>query len=241
MEETKRTENPWATPFREFTTAWTRTLELSFTAAATANRAALAAFPDGDGGESVASVGSPESARLPEPGRPVDAVASLEPAPVESLAYVESDWRVERSADAREDLSVGDYVRFTKPVTDDDVLAFAKVSGDTNRLHLDESFAEGTRFGGRIVHGALVAGLVSAALAALPGTVIYLSQELSFLAPAHVGDELTAECRIVEQLDDDRFRLSTTVRNPAGETLVEGDVTILVDPLPDDAGAPSGD
>jgi acyl dehydratase len=208
MGEMKRTTSPWTLPFREFTTAWTRALALSFTAAADANRVALATFPE----------------RVDN---------SVEPAPTESLAYVKSDWQLERSVDLQEDLAVGDYVKFSKTISDDDVLSFADASGDTNRLHLDESFVEATRFGERIAHGALISGLISAAVAALPGTVIYLSQELSFLGPAHIGDRLTAECRIVEQLGDDRYRLATTVRNSDGETIVEGDATILVDPLPD--------
>ena len=208
MEDMKNMNGPWTVPFREFTTAWTQALELSFTAAANANRAVLATFPE-----------------------KVD--NSVEPAPTESLAYAKADWQLERSVDLRENLAVGDYVEFSKTISDDDVVSFADASGDTNRLHLDESFAEGTRFGERIAHGALVSGLISAALAALPGTVIYLSQELSFLGPAHIGDRLTAECGIVEQLDDDRYRLAATVYNPDGEPIIEGDVTILVDPLPD--------
>ena len=244
MEDTKRTSGPWgmpfesswANPFREFTTAWTRALELSFTAAANANRVALATLPDG-----VAETAS-EAAELP--ARELD--DSVEPAPADSLAYTRSDWKFERSADAREDLTVGDFVEFSKTVSDDDVRRFADASGDTNRLHLDDSYAVGTRFGERIVHGALVSGLVSAALAALPGTVVYLSQELSFLGPARIGDRLTATCRIAERLDDDRYRLAVTVRNPDGETIVDGDATILVDPSPerrdetDESSASSG-
>ncbi|WP_240147425.1 MULTISPECIES: MaoC family dehydratase [Halorussus] len=241
MEDTKRTsgpwgmpfESPWANPFREFTTAWTRALELSFTAAANANRVALATLPDG-----VAETAS-EDAELP--ARELD--DPVEPAQAESLAYARSDWELERSVGAREDLSVGDYVEFSKTVSDEDVRRFADASGDTNRLHLDESYAAGTRFGGRIAHGALVSGLASAALAALPGTVIYLSQELSFLGPARVGDRLTATCRIVESLGDDRYRLSVAVERPDGETIVEGDATVLVDPAPDgadDSSTPSG-
>ncbi|MFC4551714.1 MULTISPECIES: MaoC family dehydratase [Halorussus] len=213
----------WTAPFQGFTTAWTRALELSFTAAANANRAALATIPNG-----IPEV-PPERDEASSPKFD----DSVEPAPVDSLTYVRSDWELERTVDAREELAVGDSVEFSKTVTDDDVLSFADASGDTNRLHLDDAYAEGTRFGGRIVHGGLVAGLVSAALAALPGTVVYLSQELSFLGPAHVGDRLTATCRIVERLDGDRYRLSVAVRNPDGETIVEGDATVMVDPSPE--------
>lgn len=64
--------------------------------------------------------------------------------------------------------SVGDTVRFSKAITEADVETFARLSGDENPIHLDESYAERTRFGRRIVHGALATSLVSAALARLP-------------------------------------------------------------------------
>ena len=68
----------------------------------------------------------------------------------------------------QEVIRVGDRVRFSKTISEDDVRAFAEASGDTNRLHLDDEYAEDTRFGRRIAHGTLVGGLISAALARLP-------------------------------------------------------------------------
>ena len=54
-----------------------------------------------------------------------------------------------------EDLDVGMSDVFTKTVTEDDIVNFAGLTGDTNPLHLDHSYAEKTRFKERIAHGML--------------------------------------------------------------------------------------
>jgi acyl dehydratase/CBS domain-containing protein len=146
-------------------------------------------------------------------------------------AYEREDWTFETTADG--DLGVGDGVSFAKTVSEADVEAFAQASGDTNRLHLDEEYAAGTRFGRRIAHGTLVAGIISAALARLPGMVVYLSQDTSYLGPVDVGDRVTAECTVVEQVGESRYRL-TTEATVDGETVVDGEAVVLVDPLPDE-------
>lgn len=141
-----------------------------------------------------------------------------------------SGWEVTR--DTSDPLAVGDSLRFSKPLTEADVAAFARASGDTNPLHLDEAFAERTRFDGRVVHGVLVAGVVSAAVARLAEGVIYVSQDLAFRAPVHVGDRVTATIEVVEALGDDRYRLRTTVDD--GETtVVDGEAVVLVDEIGD--------
>jgi acyl dehydratase len=179
-----------------------------------ANRAALAAFGVG------------------EDGADGDTDREVEWA-VPSIAYSRSGWSFERSVDDPRKIQVGDTVRFSKLVTEDDVEAFADATGDTNRLHLDESFAEETRFGGRIVHGVLVLGLISAALARLPGLSIYLSQDVRFTSPAEPNRRYTAVVEVRERVDDDRFRLSTDVVDEAGETVVDGEAVVLVDDLPE--------
>jgi len=64
-----------------------------------------------------------------------------------------------------EEMTVGQTASYTRAVTEEDVLLFAAVSGDTNPVHLDEEFASGTQFKGRIAHGMYTAGLISAAIA----------------------------------------------------------------------------
>lgn len=121
------------------------------------------------------------------------------------------------------------------------VNAFAEASGDINRLHLNEKFAAGTRFGDRIVHGTLIGGLIRAALARLPGLTIYLSESLEFKGPAFIGSMLTAHCEIVEDLDWGRYRLTSRVINQDGEELVNGEAVVFIDDLPGDTASPATD
>jgi acyl dehydratase len=73
---------------------------------------------------------------------------------------------------------------------------------------------------------------LGAALTYLPGTVVCLSQDTVFLEPVHLGETLTAKCRIVEKIDKENYRLATTIRNRNGDSVIDGNATILVDPLP---------
>ncbi|MBX0295861.1 MaoC family dehydratase [Haloarcula nitratireducens] len=141
------------------------------------------------------------------------------------------EWHVTISEDHPDHLGVGDRVEFTKTISDDDVRQFAAASGDTNPLHLDDEFAEQTRFRGRIAHGTLVGSLISAGLARLPGLTIYLSQDLEFHNPVRIGDRLTAECEIVEDLGDEQYRLTTRVKSD-DEVVIDGEAVVLIDELP---------
>lgn len=142
--------------------------------------------------------------------------------------WSDADWSFDRSVESADELGVGDAVTFTKSIDDKDILAFARASGNTNSLHLNNKFAEQTRFRGRIVHGSLVSGVVSAALARLPGQVIYLSQETQYLNPVRPGDTVTAEVEVTEILGEQRYRLSTVATVDGGRVL-EGEAVVLVD------------
>ncbi len=137
------------------------------------------------------------------------------------------NWDVTTEIDDPEQLTIGDSVQFGKTISDEDVRQFAAASGDTNPIHLDEAVASDTMFGNRIAHGILVSGLISAALARLPGSVVYLSQDLEFHSPVYLGDHVTADCTVVEPISDDRYRLSTTVADEDG-TVVDGEAVVLV-------------
>jgi len=120
-----------------------------------------------------------------------------------------------------EDLAVGMTAKFSKTITEADIVMFAGVSGDVNALHLDQEYAASTPFKGRIAHGMLSAGLISAVLAnRLPGPgTIYLEQQLKFLAPVRPGDTVHAEVCILDlQAEKGRVTLQTTCR--VGEQVV---------------------
>jgi Acyl dehydratase len=150
----------------------------------------------------------------------------------DSIAYSKSSWTTVQSVDTVEELGVGSEVVFRKELTDSDVHAFADISGDTNRLHLDDEFASDTRFGRRIVHGTLASGLISSALARLPGMIVYLSQDLDFERPVDIGTTVEATVRIIETLDGDRYRLNTTVQTAEGTTVIDGEAVVLIDSPP---------
>jgi len=189
---------------------WAETSSHMFDSVVAANRAAFAAFGV-------------------DPKDKEDAVATERIEPDSDLP----EWHAETTAESPEELSVGDRFEFTKTITEQDVRGFAAASGDTNPLHLDDEFAEKTRFRGRIAHGTLVGGLISAALARVPGLVIYLSQDLEFHNPVRIGDRITANCEIVEDLGNSQFRLTTRVTE--GEDIaIDGEAVILIDDLPEE-------
>lgn len=102
-----------------------------------------------------------------------------------------------------EELEVGTKDTLTCTLTEQDLLLFAKVSGDTNPVHLDEEFASTTQFEGRIAHGMLTASLISCALATkLPGSGgIYLGQELKFMRPVKVEDTVAVQLEVLELMN----------------------------------------
>jgi 3-hydroxybutyryl-CoA dehydratase len=97
-----------------------------------------------------------------------------------------------------EDIEIGMTRHLRKVVTDQDIEMFAEVSTDRNPVHLDDDYARDTIFEGRIAHGMLTAGLVSAVIGEqLPGHgTVYLGQTLKFLAPVRPGDMVLAEVEV---------------------------------------------
>ena len=96
-------------------------------------------------------------------------------------------------------LRVGQSATRTKTVTDADLRAYADITGDLNPLHFDDAFAAGTRFGRRVAQGGIAAGMLNALVAMdLPGPgTVFMSQALTYHAPAYVGDTLTARVEVV--------------------------------------------
>ncbi len=95
-------------------------------------------------------------------------------------------------------LTPGDKASRTVTISDEMVRSFAEISGDTNPVHLDDAYAEQTRFGRRIAHGMIAAGLISATLANdLPGPgTLYLHQTLQFREPVYLEDTITVSVEV---------------------------------------------
>lgn len=117
-----------------------------------------------------------------------------------------------------------------KTVTEADIILFAGISTDVNPAHLDEEYAKGTMFGGRIAHGMLSAGFISTVLGTkLPGPgAIYLAQTLKFKAPVKIGDTVVARCTIKELTPEKRKAKFDTVCTVRGKVVLEGEADIMV-------------
>ncbi len=131
----------------------------------------------------------------------------------------------------RREFTPGEQAELTRTVGLADIAAFAEVTGDTNPVHLDEEYAARSFFGGRIAHGMLGAGLISAVLGTmLPGPgAVYVSQELHFRAPVRPGDRLTVRVTVVAW-DGNRGRvtLRTEVMNHDDVTVLTGEARMVM-------------
>lgn len=129
-----------------------------------------------------------------------------------------------------EDLTVGMNAAYAKTITDADIVLYAGISGDTNPVHLNQEYASGTMFQGRIAHGMLTAGFISAVLGTkLPGPgCIYISQNLKFKAPVRSGDTVTARATITEIIPEKRRVIMRTVCTVGQTVVLEGEAMLMV-------------
>lgn len=133
-----------------------------------------------------------------------------------------------------EDLAVGMSESYAKTLNDEDVVAFARLSGDTNPVHLSDEFAARTMFKKRIAHGFLTASLLSTVLGTkLPGPgCIYLSQSLKFKAPVYLGDEVVATVRVAS-IDQEKGRVVLACDcSVKGKPVIEGEALMMVSRRP---------
>ena len=128
-----------------------------------------------------------------------------------------------------DEITVGDTATYTRLITNQEVEAFAAISGDHNPLHLDPEYAATTAFGECIAHGMLTGALISAAIAMqLPGPgSVYLSQNIQFRAPVFLGDTLTVTLEVTEKHGKRPWvTLCCTVENQAGKAVAKGEAQV---------------
>lgn len=132
------------------------------------------------------------------------------------------------------ELEIGQSVSRKRVITEDDITQSAALFQDRNPAHLCETFAAQSRFGGRIAHGILGAGLISGVIGEeLPGPgTIYIGQDLHFKAPVRIGDEITITVTVEEKTDGKRAgtgstKLKTTCVNQDGIVVLDGYANVL--------------
>ncbi|MDI9320110.1 MAG: MaoC family dehydratase [Phycisphaerales bacterium] len=120
---------------------------------------------------------------------------------------------------------IGRKALFSKTIAEFDVYSFAGITGDLNKMHVDEEYAKTTRFGKRIAHGMLTASYICTALGTkLPGEgTIHIKQELEFLKPVYIGDTITVHLEVMEVLPPKSYlKITSQIFNQNQELVVDG-------------------
>ncbi|RMG74818.1 MAG: MaoC family dehydratase [Bacteroidetes bacterium] len=128
-------------------------------------------------------------------------------------------------------LETGQTYEQTFSYTQEEVEAFARISGDHNPIHLDAEYAAGTPFKRPIIHGFLGASVFSRILGtAFPGEgTIYLKQEMQFKRPMYVDTVYKAILTVEEvQPARHRARIATqVVQADTGKVVVDGFAEVM--------------
>ena len=129
-----------------------------------------------------------------------------------------------------EEIKIGMSASYSQTVTDADIKSFAGISGDRNPVHLDEKYAEESRYKKRIAHGMMTASYFSALFGTkIPGEgCVYVAQSLKFKRPVYVDDTVTATVEVTQvDLAKKRvfFKTTCTVKN---KIVTDGEAEIFI-------------
>jgi len=123
------------------------------------------------------------------------------------------------------DINIGDKETLSHTVTKSDIEKFVELTGDDNRLHIDEKFASKTQFKKPVVHGMLGASFISTLIGTkLPGDgALWFSQTLEFILPVRIGDNLVVAAEVVKKIDKDQIiELNVEIRNQNRQIVTKG-------------------
>ena len=127
-------------------------------------------------------------------------------------------------------INIGDTFEHHFSFSQQDVVLFAKVTGDNNPVHLDEEYASKTLFKRPIIHGMLGGSVFSKVFGTMfPGEgTIYLNQNLQFLRPMLVSTNYTAQFEVLD-IDREKHRatVSTIVINEEGKKAIDGSAILM--------------
>ena len=126
-------------------------------------------------------------------------------------------------------IPIGYEWSFEHLITDADIETFAKLTGDTNPLHLDNDFANSTSFNGRVVHGMLAASFFSALVGKyLPLRAnLYVKQTLEFKKPIRPNTNVTVSGKIIRIIESMKVIVIRTTISDGKEMFIEGEAWVM--------------
>jgi len=129
------------------------------------------------------------------------------------------------------EINIGDKEKLSHVITKEDIGKFVELTGDDNKLHIDEKFASRTNFKKPVVHGMLGASFISTIIGTkLPGDgALWFSQTLEFLLPVRVGDTLSVMAEVIKKYDKDQIiELKTEISNQNKQVVTRGIAKVKV-------------
>lgn len=129
-----------------------------------------------------------------------------------------------------QDIKVGAIYEFKHKVTKEEVLTFAKLTGDYNPMHVDDAYAKKSQFGKNIVHGMLAASFFSTMVGMYcPGKKsLYLSQTLQFKLPIYYDDDLIIKVKVIEKNEATQMITLKTEIIKEGKVAIKGEAMVKV-------------
>jgi len=135
------------------------------------------------------------------------------------------------SEDRFEQIKIGDEAEICHTITAKDIDTFARLTGDVNPLHMDDSYASTTSFKKRVVHGMLTASFISTMIGTkLPGKgSLWYEQQLRFLAPTRIGERIKVWAKVKQKSLSMRIiAIETLVLGDGGRKLIEGEAKVKI-------------
>ena len=134
-----------------------------------------------------------------------------------------------------EEIQVGMSASFKKLITKEMEVSFRVITGDENPLHKEDDFAleiSGGNFKGHAAFGMLTASFYSTVAGMyLPGkySLIHSFDEISFMKPVFVGDELTVNAEVIDKDEALKMiRLKIIIKNQDNKKVSRAKMKVLV-------------
>lgn len=129
------------------------------------------------------------------------------------------------------EINIGDKESLSHTITKSDIEKFVDLTGDDNKLHVDEQYARTTAFKKPVVHGMLGASFISTIIGTkLPGDgALWFAQSLEFLLPVRIGDTLTVTAEVLKKNDKENvIELKTEILNQNRQIVTKGIAKVKV-------------